>query len=103
MLTLFASPLHNSAFSSLVSYLQGDPSMNPDRISDYQRANRQQEVFYDTTAWTESLQGKGLKRSGGAEGENGARKKKATAAEVAAFKKKKEDKKRAKLMDFLKS
>lgn len=75
--------------------------MNPDRISDYQRSNRQQEVFYDTGAWTESLQGKGLKRSG--EGNEGSRKKKASAAEVAAFKKKKEDKKRAKLMDFLKS
>lgn len=75
--------------------------MNPDRISDYSRGNRQQEVFYDTTAWTASLEGKGLKRAG--EGAEGSRKKKPSASEVAAFKKKKEDKKKAKLMDFLKS
>lgn len=69
--------------------------MTPDRISDYQRGTRQQEVFYDTGAWTESLQGQGLKRSG--ESNDGAsRKKKASAAEVAAFKAKKEMKKKQK-------
>ncbi|ORY73820.1 hypothetical protein BCR35DRAFT_306924 [Leucosporidium creatinivorum] len=88
-------------FNSRTGRFQGDPSMNPDRISDYSRGTRQQEVFYDTAAWAASLEGKGLKRAG--ESAEGSRKKKPSAAEVAAFKKKKEDKKKAKLMDFLKS
>lgn len=64
--------------------------MNPDRISEYSRGNRQQEAFYDTTAWQESLGGKGIKRSGeeieeGEGGEEIARKKRPSAKEVVSY------------------
>lgn len=44
--------------------------MTPDRISEYKRGERQQEAYYDTKGWMDSLEGKGLKRSGeGGEGQ----------------------------------
>ena len=73
--------------------------MNPDRISEYNRGLRQQEVFYNVDHWTESLQGKGIKRS--AETESGP-KKKPTAKQVEAFKLRKEMRKKAKLLDSMK-
>lgn len=39
--------------------------MTPDRISEFKRGERQQEVFYDTNSWTESLGGKGLRAARG--------------------------------------
>ena len=45
-----------------LSATQGDPTMNPDRISEYSRGERQQEVFYNTQAWQASLEGKGAPR-----------------------------------------
>lgn len=33
--------------------------MTPDRISEFSRGERQQEVFYNTQAWQSSLGGKG--------------------------------------------
>lgn len=71
--------------------------MNPDRISDFSRSNRQQEVFYDPNAWQASLEGKGLQRNIG----DTQRKRKPSSAEVEGFKEKKKAKQRAKMMDFL--
>jgi hypothetical protein len=110
---IFSSSLHFSLpprtarmlFLTLVPTSQGDPSMNPDRISDYSRGTRQQDAYYDTSGWTASLDGKGLKRGAGGAGaveDDGPRKKKPSAKEVEKFRQKKVDKKRAKLMDFLK-
>lgn len=64
--------------------------MNPDRISEYSRGNRQQEAFYDTKSWQESLGGKGIKRSGeeieeGEGGEEVIRKKRPSAKEVVSY------------------
>lgn len=73
--------------------------MNPDRISDYSRANRQQEVFYDPNAWQASLDGKGLQRNTG----DSQKKRKPSTKEVEDFKARKETKKRKKLMEFLSS
>ncbi|SCV73909.1 BQ2448_6339 [Microbotryum intermedium] len=100
-----AAPTFQARFNSKTGRFQGDPSMTPDRISDYSRSSRQQQAFYDTTAWTESLQGRGLYQ-GQQEEEDRAqagRKRKPSSKEVQAFKHKKEQKKRAKLMTFLKS
>lgn len=73
--------------------------MNPDRISDYSRANRQQGVFYDPNAWQASLDGKGLQRNTG----DSQKKRKPSTKEVEDFKARKETKKRKKLMEFLSS
>jgi hypothetical protein len=71
--------------------------MNPDRISDYSRSTRQQEVFYDPNAWQASLDGRGLQRDVG----DSQKKRKPSAKELEEFKTRKEAKKRKKLMDFL--
>ncbi|SDA01433.1 BZ3500_MvSof-1268-A1-R1_Chr10-1g02661 [Microbotryum saponariae] len=99
-----AAPVFQARFNSKTGRFQGDPSMVPDRISDYSRSSRQQQAFYDTNAWTESLQGRGLYQGQQDEvEEQGGRKRKPSSKEVQAFKDKKEQKKRAKLMTFLKS
>jgi hypothetical protein len=76
-----AAPSFQARFNSRTGRFQGDPTMNPDRISEFSRGERQQNAFYDTASWQTSLEGKGLKRSG-EEAEGGTRKKKPTAKEV---------------------
>ncbi|KDE05296.1 hypothetical protein MVLG_04328 [Microbotryum lychnidis-dioicae p1A1 Lamole] len=99
-----AVPVFQARFNSKTGRFQGDPSMVPDRISDYSRSSRQQQAFYDTNAWTESLQGRGIYQGQQDEvEEQGGKKRKLSSKEVQAFKDKKEQKKRAKLMTFLKS
>lgn len=69
----------SARFNSRTGRFQGDPSMNPDRISDYNRSERQQEAFYDTKSWSESLGGRGL---GKGYDEDGKLKKKPSAKQV---------------------
>jgi hypothetical protein len=57
------APVFKAAFNARTGRFQGDPSLNPDRISDYKRAERQQEAFYNKQAWDESLGGRGLRNS----------------------------------------
>ncbi|KAK4705249.1 hypothetical protein P7C70_g956, partial [Phenoliferia sp. Uapishka_3] len=87
-----AAPSFQARFNSRTGRFQGDPSMNPDRISEYSRGERQQEVFYNTQAWQASLEGKGIKRAG--EEAEGGKRKKVTAKDVERFKAKKLDKKK---------
>lgn len=75
------APVFQARFNSRTGRFQGDPTMNPDRISDFKRAERQQEAYYDTAGWQGSLEGKGLKRSG-EDAEGGGRKKRPSAKEV---------------------
>lgn len=43
-----ATPAFQARFNSRTGRFQGDPSMNPDRVSEFKRGERQQEAFYDT-------------------------------------------------------
>lgn len=74
-----SAPSYQARFNSRTGRFQGDPSMTPDRISEFKRGERQQEAFYDTASWQESLGGKGLKRSGTSESD---KPKKLTAKEL---------------------
>ncbi|KAL8287336.1 hypothetical protein RQP46_003788 [Phenoliferia psychrophenolica] len=90
--TSSAAPSFQARFNSRTGRFQGDPTMNPDRISEYSRGERQQEVFYNTQAWQASLEGKGIKRAG--EEAEGGKRKRVTAKDVERFKAKKLDKKK---------
>ena len=59
------APTFQARFNSRTGRFQGDPTMNPDRVSEFKRGERQQEAFYDTNSWTESLGGKGLRAARG--------------------------------------
>lgn len=59
------APTFQARFNSRNGRFQGDPTMNPDRVSEFKRGERQQEAFYDTNSWTESLGGKGLRAARG--------------------------------------
>ncbi|BGP18124.1 hypothetical protein JCM10213_004225 [Rhodosporidiobolus nylandii] len=89
-------------FNARTGRFQADPAMNPDRISDFQRGQRQQEAYYDVAGWEQSLEGKGIKRAGvgSAAGEEGS-KKRPSSKEIERFRKNKEDKKRKKLATWL--
>ncbi|GAA5934638.1 hypothetical protein JCM1841_001790 [Sporobolomyces salmonicolor] len=90
-------------FNARTGRFQVDPSMNPDRISDFQRSNRQQEAYFDVTGWQTQLQGQGIKRSAeGGDGEGGsATKKRPSSKQIEQFRKSKEEKKRKKLTSWL--
>ncbi|GAA6064318.1 hypothetical protein JCM10212_006005 [Sporobolomyces blumeae] len=78
--------------------------LNPDRISDYQRGQRQQEAYYDVKGWEAQLEGKGIKRPGGPSDEiegEGATRKRPSSKQVEQFRKQKEEKKRKKLTSWL--
>lgn len=77
-----SAPSYQARFNSRTGRFQGDPSMTPDRISEFKRGERQQEAFYDTASWQESLGGKGLKRSGIGEADGTGKPKKLTAKEL---------------------
>ncbi|KAM0746178.1 hypothetical protein T439DRAFT_140063 [Meredithblackwellia eburnea MCA 4105] len=62
------APSFKAQFNSRTGRFQADPSMNPDRISEYSRGERQQQVFYDTKGWQESLGGRGIKRAADEDG-----------------------------------
>lgn len=57
-----ATPYFQARFNSRTGRFQGDPTMNPDRISEFKRGERQQEAYYDVSSWQSSLDGKGIKR-----------------------------------------
>lgn len=59
------APTFQARFNSRTGRFQGDPTINPDRVSEFKRGERQQEAFYDTNSWTESLGGKGLRAARG--------------------------------------
>ncbi|KWU42190.1 hypothetical protein RHOSPDRAFT_4929, partial [Rhodotorula sp. JG-1b] len=57
------SVTQTARFNARTGRFQADPSLNPDRISDFQRGQRQQEAYYDVRGWESTLAGQGLKRS----------------------------------------
>lgn len=73
--------------------------MNPDRISEFKRGERQQGAYYDVDGWNESLAGRGIR--GADEDERGGKKRKVTAKDVEKFKAKKLEKKK-KALSWLK-
>jgi len=75
-------------FNARTGRFQVDPKFTPDRISDFQRGHRQQEVYYDVKGWEHQLEGKGLKRS--AEESEEGNSKRTTAKQVERFRKQKE-------------
>ncbi|KAI5481170.1 WW/Rsp5/WWP domain containing protein [Pseudohyphozyma bogoriensis] len=85
-----SAPVFQARFNSRTGRFQGDPSMNPDRISDFSRAERQQNAYYDVGGWNESLEGRGIKRAG--EETDGRKAKKPTAKQVEQWKQKKVEK-----------
>ncbi|GAA6014278.1 hypothetical protein JCM10207_005406 [Rhodosporidiobolus poonsookiae] len=87
-------------FNARTGRFQGDPAMTPDRISDFQRGQRQQEAYYDVEGWEASLQGRGIKRGSPAEADD---KKRPSSKQVEQFRRAKEDKKRKKLNAWLAS
>ncbi|GAA5841949.1 hypothetical protein JCM5353_004218 [Sporobolomyces roseus] len=86
-------------FNARTGRFQVDPKFTPDRISDFQRGHRQQEVYYDVKGWEHQLEGKGLKRS--AEESEEGNSKRTTAKQVERFRKQKEEKKKKKLTAWL--
>lgn len=88
-------------FNARTGRFQADPSRNPDRISDFQRGQRQQEAYYDVRGWESTLAGQGLKRSDDStpEGER----KRPSAKELERFRQAKENKKRRKIASWLPS
>ncbi|GAA5940485.1 WW domain-containing protein [Sporobolomyces koalae] len=77
--------------------------LTPDRISDYQRSNRQQEAYYDVKGWEQQLDGKGLKRSATDSNALDASetRKRPSSKQVEKFKQQKQDKKKKKLTSWL--
>ncbi|GAA5919635.1 hypothetical protein JCM6882_006884 [Rhodosporidiobolus microsporus] len=86
-------------FNARTGRFQGDPALNPDRISDFQRGHRQQEAYFDVEGWETSLNGQGLKRK--VEASDDSAKKRPTTKQVDQFRRAKEDKKRKKLARWL--
>lgn len=107
---------------------QADPSLNPDRISQFQRGQRQQEAYYDgawpltlplspaasadksevmqpaVQGWEQQLAGRGLKRAGAgepAQDDAEGAKRRPSAKQVDKFRQQKEEKKRKKLTSWL--
>ncbi|GAA5907600.1 hypothetical protein JCM8208_000014 [Rhodotorula glutinis] len=96
-------------FHARTGRFMADPSVNPDRVSQFQRGHRQQEAYYDVQGWEQQLAGRGLKRAGGepaaaagagAESDEAggeAAKRRPSAKQVDKFRRDKEEKKRKKL------
>ncbi|BGP50014.1 hypothetical protein JCM10450v2_005922 [Rhodotorula kratochvilovae] len=87
-------------FNARTGRFTADPGLNPDRISQFQRGQRQQEAYYDVTGWEQQLAGRGIKRAGEPEeGDEG--KKRPSAKQVEKFRQQKEEKRRKKLNAWL--
>lgn len=95
------APAFSARFNLRTGRFQGDPTMTPDRVSAFNRGNRQQEAYYDTGSWAESLAGKGVKASRGALDEKGHLKRKPTTKMVEQFKLNKADKRSRKIKAWL--
>ncbi|GAA5866875.1 hypothetical protein JCM8547_003903 [Rhodosporidiobolus lusitaniae] len=87
-------------FNARTGRFQADPAMNPDRISDFSRGQRQQEAYYDVAGWEAQLGGRGLKR-GAETDDDEAGKRRPSSKQVERFRQAKEDKKRKKLATWL--
>lgn len=78
--SISATPAFQARFNARTGRFQGDPTMNPDRISEFKRGERQQGAYYDVDGWNESLAGRGIR--GADEDERGGKKRKVTAKDV---------------------
>lgn len=78
-----STPAFQARFNARTGRFQGDPTMTPDRVGEFKRGERQQEAFYDTALWQESLGGKGLQRGG--EAVEGKAKRRVSAKELVSW------------------
>ncbi|GAA5977444.1 hypothetical protein JCM10908_004981 [Rhodotorula pacifica] len=93
-------PITQSArFNARTGRFQADPSLKPDRISEFQRGQRQQEAYYDVRGWENALGGQGIGRADGTSTEQ--ERKRPSAKELERFRQAKEDKKRRKVSSWL--
>ncbi|GAA6054525.1 hypothetical protein JCM3770_005829 [Rhodotorula araucariae] len=87
-------------FNARTGRFTADPGLTPDRISQFQRGQRQQEAYYDVQGWEQQLAGRGIKRAGEPDEADDA-KKRPSAKQVEKFRQQKEEKRRKKLNAWL--